>query len=59
MIQTIITYAILVLVFVLAVRFLWKSLNPPKDVPPACSGCALRDACSAKAKKQGEQMKCK
>ncbi|MDD7437883.1 MAG: hypothetical protein PUK66_03480 [Bacteroidales bacterium] len=58
MIQTIITYAILLVVAVLVARFLWKSFNPPRDVPPTCSGCALRDACSAKAKERGEEMKC-
>lgn len=58
MIQTIITYAILLVVLVLVVRFLWKRFNPPKDVPPACSGCALQDACSAKAKERGGEMRC-
>lgn len=46
MVQTLITYIIIALVAFLVCRHLWKILKPPKkDVPTACAGCPLAEAC--------------
>ena len=46
MLQTVITYIIIIAVAILVCRHLWKILKPPKkEVPTACAGCPLAETC--------------
>lgn len=48
MIQQVIVYIILAVVFFLTARFIWRMVRPAKGhTAPGCAGCPISDSCTS------------